>query len=691
MNIFKHIISLVGLFVILISPLNLCGEEESKEKKVINSLILVDESANQVLDLLEQLSGKSILRQQDLPKVKINLNSNGSITKKDAILALKSLLSMNGIAIIEMGDMFLKAVPSVGVQTQSPKLLTGSVMRASPSQEIYSKIFKLKFLSTKDGLAVIKGIATKDMSSQVALEKSNAILVVDSLMNLQRIETLFTEVDKPLALQEELVFYQIKHMDVADLKNQFEAMKKGSLKKYLENTMIEADKNSNQLIVLTHAGNKLIIDKIIESLDIDVQPLTRTQVYRLKYALAEEVSELIKALVKGVPMPKKEGGDARAQLLEKLRETVSKPSTAAPAAEKGQQFSQSLTLEPDERSNSIVAYGTPKDLMLVQGLIDEIDILLAQVQISVIIAEVTLTDDQVSGLETFGFAYNVPPVLNGKITNTGPQGKVRFFDAATPTTDALLTVATLLTGSFSPNAFQGLFQVAQQNTNVRILSAPMIVTMDNRPAIVKVVQDQPIVGESISDLANANNLRTATVYIKDVGIVLEVTPRIGPNNIIQMEIKQTVKNLLPSIPIATSTSSTISAPPIRNREASSYVSVRDQEVIVLAGLQQRISTNTKGKLWLLGYLPIVGDLLFSPESDTEVTTELVMFIMPHIMKNDQDVREVTCEALENNITSNEQVEHYIEYGHFAPNNPDPCEEPRKIRRHPCRPWSEWCN
>lgn len=689
-----------------------------QEEEMIDSLVLVDETVNQALDLLEQLTEKTILRQQDLPKTRINLNSNGMISRKDAILAVESLLSMNGVAIIEMGKAFLKAVPAAGVQTQSPRMLTETSLNADPSQVVYSKVYRLKYLTPQEGIQAIAGIGTKNLSSQVPLLKSNAILVVDTLTNLQRIERLFAELDKPLALQEELLFYPMKFVNVADVKTQIDALKKGNFKKYLENTTIEADKNSNQLIVLTHAQNKHIIDQIIERLDIDVQPLNKSQVFRLKHAEAVEVATLIKAVVKGIPMPKKESGDARAQLLDKLRETaaakaqIPATSAAAAAAEKGQQFSESLTLEPDERSNSIVVYGTPRDLVLVGGLIEELDVLLAQVQIEVIIAEVTLTDDQVSGLETFGLQYNTIPALNGAPTTLGPQGRTRL-NGASPTTDTLITAATLLAGSFNPNAFEGLFRVAKENRSVRILSVPMIVTTHNKEAQVKVVIDQPIIGETITSTTNNNNLNQTTKYLHDIGIVLTVTPRIGPNGIIQMEIKQTVKTLLPSVVLATSAQTTISAPPISNREATSYVSVKDQDVIVLAGLQQRTTNNIRGKIWLLGCLPILGDLLFSPSSDTEITTELIMFIRPHVMNNNEEIREVTCEAMDNNIVSNKEIDYFMEYGHIPGEGGMPpwncglgtvgplfgcgeccenVEEQRtKKRKHPCRPNADGWN
>lgn len=642
--------------------------EYEEDDEVINSLVLVDESPGQVLDLLEQLTDKTILRQQDLPKTRINLNSNGPITRSDAILAVESLLSMNGIAVIDMGHSFLKAVPALGVQTQAPKLLTGSLLDTRPSQRIYSKIFKLRFLSTKEGLAAISTIATKNISSQVPLEKSNAILVVDTLTNLQRIETIFEDMDRPLELQEELLFYPIQHVSAADIRAQFEALKKGNLKKYLDTTTIEADKNSNQLIVLTHPNNKTLIDRVVQSLDVDIQPLRKSQVFRLKHAEALEVSDILKALVKGIPMPKTEG-DSRAQLLERLRETVAKPAGMGPGggpqAERGQQFSESLTLEPDERSNAIVVYGTPRDLELVRNLIEEIDMLLAQVRIEVIIVEVDLQDDCVSGLQSFGLALHLKNPAdgfanNGIIVNDNIGGPaVNFHDIFTPTT-AALTPGSFVAGTIARDAFNAIFRAVERNSNARVLSAPMIVTTHNRKAMIKVVRDQPFVGESITDVDTSTNLRSSTEYYKDIGIVLEVTPRIGPNGMVQMDIHQTVKNIVTLQPIGNG----ILAPVVDNREAESFVSVENGEVIVLGGLQQRSSTITRSKLWLLGYLPVIGDLWFTPTTCVEVTTELILFIRPYVMNNNEEIALVTCDSLNNNISAYEDVNTYINEGHF---------------------------
>ena len=97
------------------------AEPELKEPEaMVGEIILVDDTANQVLVLLEQLTDKIILRRQDLPASKFTFNSRGAMTKREAVLALESLLTLNGIMLTDMGGRFMKAVPATNVSSQVP-------------------------------------------------------------------------------------------------------------------------------------------------------------------------------------------------------------------------------------------------------------------------------------------------------------------------------------------------------------------------------------------------------------------------------------------------------------------------------------------------------------------------------------------------------------------------------------------
>ena len=80
------------------------------------------------------------------------------------------------------------------------------------------------------------------------------------------------------------------------------------------------------------------------------------------------------------------------------------------------QFSSLLTILSEERSNSIVVSGTTDDIRLIKELVDKIDVLLAQVRIEVVIAEVTLSDNASTGIQELGLKIAGDRLAGGILT-----------------------------------------------------------------------------------------------------------------------------------------------------------------------------------------------------------------------------------------------------------------------------------
>ena len=197
---------------------------------VIDLIVLTDETAIQVLELLEQLTGKIILRRQDIPATKINFNSRGPLKKSEAILALESLLSLNGIMLTDMGGRFLKAVPAANPSTQVPNMIMGSTLEKESSQQIYAKLFKLNYLVADQTTTAMITPFLSPSNSLTVFEKSNAFLITDALINLQRIESLIAEMDKPEEIREEIEFIKLEFIQAKDMEGQLSALIDGSLK-----------------------------------------------------------------------------------------------------------------------------------------------------------------------------------------------------------------------------------------------------------------------------------------------------------------------------------------------------------------------------------------------------------------------------------------------------------------------------
>ena len=116
------------------------GLEEPLER-----LRLRDQDTNMILDMIQVLTNKYILRPQNLPQVKVNFDSFSILTKRETLLVLDSLLAMNGIGISRINDRVYKAVPAAGMNVHVPIWLEGSASSIKPSQRIYMKMFHLEY------------------------------------------------------------------------------------------------------------------------------------------------------------------------------------------------------------------------------------------------------------------------------------------------------------------------------------------------------------------------------------------------------------------------------------------------------------------------------------------------------------------------------------------------------------------
>lgn len=611
---------------------------------IIGELVLVEDSADQVLKLLEQMTDKIILRRQDLPASKFTFNSRGAISQREAVLALESLLTLNGIMLTDMGGRFMKAVPATSVNTHVPALIAGSTLELDPSQQIYAKLFKFDYLNAEQaGAPLVQNLVSQN-SSVVPFPKSNALLITDALINLQRIEKILADTDQPQAVRENIEFIKLEFIQSAEMEERIENLIEGPLKSYLEgNTSVTADERTNQLILVTHPGNLNIIMDVIDSLDVDAAPLTASEVFQLRQAKAEEVVPIIEDIISG----QEEGREEDAKVAREneanrgtnnnnsgsnsppgMNTNASAASSSFIEANSSLQFSNFVGLSADERTNSIVAYGTHQDLKTLKELIEKIDIPLPQVLIEAIITQVTLNEKQTSGLNSFSFLYN---------------GASRTFDSIATGTASGITFTGGKISLDNPNDFQLTTDITPTNTDsdTRVLSAPRIVVSHNEEGIINVSRSQPIItGSTTSGISNTLNSRSSIEY-RDIGIKLSVTPLIGADGTVQMVIEQTIENVIENIKIDNN-----DQPIIGVREATSTISVKDGEIIVLGGLQENTNTDSNNYMPLFGRLPVIRNILGGSTDDYE-RTEVIIFIRPTVLQNPEEAEDLSSKYIEN--------------------------------------------
>jgi len=603
----------------------------------VGPVILRDETVAQMLELLQRWTGKSVLRPQALPANVYTLSLPASITRDEALLAIETLLNLNGIAVIQQGDKFLKVVPNLVAKAESPTLLMESTLKMPPSGRIASKIFTLKHASGQEMVVQISGMLNTTLASPpIYFARNNALLVTDSITNLQKVENLVLQLDRPQLDVIATKTYSLTNAVATDLVNKLTALLRtpaatgGAPFRLSTGTSFTADERTNRIILMGSADQHEFFDKLINTLDSASAPNTKTDVIALRHSDATQVATMLTQLVTGqVAAATKASGTSKTSpgaraatpvVAAPVAVAAAAPSAAGAAQAGADEFSNTVTVLPDVRSNSIIVSGTKDDLRLLRDLIEKVDGLLPQVRVEVVIAEVTLTDSDTSGISSLNMT-----VTNGKLTSIGGT----FLSAAGANGSSLGGLAggqATINSSGNLTGIIGLATTPAKN-DARILSCPAITTTHNKEATIFVGESLPVITgvTSTANTSSSTGLTTSsTVSMRDIGIQLKVLPLIGKDGAVQLQVSQSVEDIIDHVMVDGN-----SQPIIGRRTTDSFVSAMSGEIIVLGGLQRRQKIKSTSRL---GPIPFLSDLFGGSQSD-ETRTELVMFLRPYVLTN----------------------------------------------------------
>jgi general secretion pathway protein D len=616
-------------------------------EEMVGPVIMRNDSRDQVLDLYERWTGKILLRPAQLPEATFTLTLDKPLPKSEALRALETLFNLQGIGFAPLGERFIKVSQLQLTRTEAPEFIEGSTLGLPPSGRIASKLFTLQFLRVGEFVPQISQLINPNLgAAPVVFDKTNATLVIESVSNLQRIEELIEKLDRPSASGLAVKSYSIVNAKASDVANQLRTLLGGPLAATIGTaTTYQPDDRTNSLILISDAREQALFDDLVAKLDATTSPNTRSEVVFLKHATATEVEALLARLVSGQSggsgaSSRSSGSTSRLSRSNSARTGATNgttrtganapapaaptPNAAASAAVAGaasEEFSEHLTIVADERSNAIVIAGTPNDIKLIKSLVDRLDVLLAQVRIEVVIAEVTLQDDASSGISQMGLNVKDNKLTGIAATAAGGSLGSAYNDAvdSKPANTSGLADIIKISGGIS-------LGTTPRKSFANILQTPSILTTHNKEAEIFVGETRPVISGTTSGSSGAATGLTSssTVTQQEIGIRLRVLPLIGSSGDVQLEIEQEVEDVLGTVKIDNN-----EQPRIGRRTTTSYVSARNGDIIVLGGLQRASESKTTSRL---GPIPWIGDL-FGARSRTKGRTELIFFLRPTILTN----------------------------------------------------------
>ena len=274
-----------------------------------------------------------------------------------------------------------------------------------------------------------------------------------------------------------------------------------------------------------------------------------------------------------------------------------------------------ISVIPDQNTNSLIVVSDPDNIALIQSILDQLDRIPEQVMIETLIVEASLDDGNKLGVE---WEYTQDKAF-GDGQSTGTVESEFGLGAANP---ALQGLRYAVTGG----DLSAFLNAMKTDDRFQVLSTPKIFTSNNVEAEINISQSVPFVLSTRED--NNGNL-TFNYSFQDVGIVLTVTPRITSNGYVTLDVNQTANDLQGF--------TDFNAPIVNQRQASTTVSVKDGNTIVLGGIMRSTVTSRVKKLPILGDIPILGEL-FKSTDVTKSKTELLVFLTPRVVRTEDDAR-----------------------------------------------------
>jgi len=317
-------------------------------------------------------------------------------------------------------------------------------------------------------------------------------------------------------------------------------------------------------------------------------------------------------------------------------------------------------------------------MVKIDEIVTHVDSLLSQVLIEAIIVNVTLSDGMDVGVNAFmhnaqgpgqtrhigGFMNGGPstggsapepaPSVNinpgqGGGQGGGQQGNVNTVAAAAG--NALQTLgAGALSGGFSyisryDNSLEFAMSALANNSTAKVLQTPRVQTSHAVPATFFNGEQVPYQGSSgygsygggYGGYGGYGGGYGGYTQFLNVGITLDVTPYITPDDLVVMEIQQTISELDGFIDMGGGQQggTGMKAPQTTEREAASTISVKDGDTILLGGFIRNSKTGTESGVPLLKDIPLFGNL-FKSRSNTNKRSELLVLIRPTILKSPEE-------------------------------------------------------
>ena len=286
-----------------------------------------------------------------------------------------------------------------------------------------------------------------------------------------------------------------------------------------------------------------------------------------------------------------------------------------------------VRITPDVVNNALLIYANQENYRIIESTLRQIDRPQLQVAIDATIAEITLNDTLTYGVQYFLKSSDIGAGQN--------KGSLTFNPVnSSPVLGQVLPAFNFVLGTqMQPRV---VLDALHSVTDVKVLSTPSVVVINNQVATLQVGDQIPITTQSATAVTAPGAPIVSSIDYRNTGVILRVVPRINVNGNVLLDIEQEISNVADNANAQTLT------PTVSERKIKSSIAVASGQTVLLGGLISETQNRSRSGIPILDQIPNFGDA-FARNNGTVARTELIIFIRPQIIRDTVDAYHIAEE------------------------------------------------
>ena len=567
-----------------------------------------DVDLRQVVRFVAEVTGKNIVVD---PRVKgqVSVITPQGVTLGEAYAMFETILTIHGFTVEQQGGIY-RVIPAPDGKTTGAKVKTG-FGNIPEGEKLTLRILRLQHADANALVALLRPLMHA-WGLVVAHPPTNSLIVADTQSTTRKLLGIIKELDIPAdqGVRKLIPLHHAMAAQVEKVVNGVYADFNARRLKGAVQVKVYADLRTNTLIVISPKEHIKEVSQLVMELDRKNVPTnSNLHMYYPKNAKAETMAKVLTDLLTKVA-----GGQEKNQPLELLR---------------------TVSVVADVDTNMLLVAATPEDYELLMPIIAGLDIKRKQVLVEALILELTMERAADFGINWN--ATNSDAVISSTPNSFGnvlslsdqgiPTGLTSYNGFRLGVTGDLTLAGTQIIG------LGALAKALESDKDTKVVSSPVLITLDNEKAEISDVQDRPVPKSETTNATNTENTVTSFDR-KEVGIKFSITPQILENNRLLLTIYQEQSSHSTNVPIGNG-----EQPVFSKRSIDTKVMLKTEETVILGGLIKEDEKQNVDMVPCIGGVQGVGDL-FKNTSRSNNRNYMMVFIRPKIIDDYNDLIEI---------------------------------------------------